>query len=588
MKKSLLFAIAALMAATSANAQMLQRASSTSSADRDKVAPHVSIIKDATLATVAESKAMAKKARPNAAAFAWYGRPAGQFYRGTTIDGGCYYVPQLYLRPYVESRIPNASKDATSYTWTYQKKNKSKDTYDTFTTTTTDLVVQWTDGELFAAPELKAGNSTYNLRCISGTGSDRVQYDGDFACTSDPFKFGGEVSYVSPHCYAAGTRSEDGKGYGTIIYQGAQGSPTDPSDGGGLWLGKNYSGWNSNGIYVEKPEFPYALRAVAAFYSLLEFQPGKSKADITATIYKASKDAEGNLIIGDVWETSKVELNTRSAKDGMMIFTFIEEEDGIESEVTLEVDESIFIAITGYDSPNLKSFTMEFCADGEDDGWGDQGYMFRGTVDNDVRTAEEVRPMSRMFKSVSLGCSTPSLYMDVEYPYVLLNYTADKAEYNFPVEGGEISKTFEDGKTHEGISIFSSKPAGELFVNEKGKNDIPDWLSIDIEDMQNDFDGHIIATVTAEPLPAGVNYREAVIDFGTPGGHLYYTMTQGDKTAPVAKPGDVNNDGSVDIKDLNIVLGQDDAANYDGRADVNGGGQVAIVDVNAIINLILG
>ena len=59
-----------------------------------------------------------------------------------------------------------------------------------------------------------------------------------------------------------------------------------------------------------------------------------------------------------------------------------------------------------------------------------------------------------------------------------------------------------------------------------------------------------------------------------------------------APAGDVNNDGIVDITDLNIVvniiLGLDDAANYDGRADVLANGIVDISDLNELINIILG
>ncbi len=57
-------------------------------------------------------------------------------------------------------------------------------------------------------------------------------------------------------------------------------------------------------------------------------------------------------------------------------------------------------------------------------------------------------------------------------------------------------------------------------------------------------------------------------------------------------PGDINNDGVVDGIDLNIMvsilLGHDDADNYDGRADVNENNEIDAVDLNCIINIILG
>ena len=53
--------------------------------------------------------------------------------------------------------------------------------------------------------------------------------------------------------------------------------------------------------------------------------------------------------------------------------------------------------------------------------------------------------------------------------------------------------------------------------------------------------------------------------------------------------GDVNNDGEVNIADVNAVIevilsGED---SYAGRADVNGDGEVNIADVNSIIDMIL-
>lgn len=56
--------------------------------------------------------------------------------------------------------------------------------------------------------------------------------------------------------------------------------------------------------------------------------------------------------------------------------------------------------------------------------------------------------------------------------------------------------------------------------------------------------------------------------------------------------GDVNGDGEVDVIDINvlinIMLGNDDASNYDGRAHVTDGDtEVDIADINAVINIML-
>ena len=57
-------------------------------------------------------------------------------------------------------------------------------------------------------------------------------------------------------------------------------------------------------------------------------------------------------------------------------------------------------------------------------------------------------------------------------------------------------------------------------------------------------------------------------------------------------PGDVNLDGKVDIDDVNIIiaiiLGKDDAANYDRRAYITDDDTIDVDDVNAVIAIILG
>ncbi len=55
--------------------------------------------------------------------------------------------------------------------------------------------------------------------------------------------------------------------------------------------------------------------------------------------------------------------------------------------------------------------------------------------------------------------------------------------------------------------------------------------------------------------------------------------------------GDVNGDGSIDVVDINILinimLGKD-TTDYEGRQYVNGGTTVDVSDVNIVINLMLG
>lgn len=98
--------------------------------------------------------------------------------------------------------------------------------------------------------------------------------------------------------------------------------------------------------------------------------------------------------------------------------------------------------------------------------------------------------------------------------------------------------------------------------------------------------------VQCEPLPDGMQRREATINF-TDRIHattISVRFVQQAQQQQVA--GDVNGDGVVDVADINILinimLGKDDAANYDGRAFVTPGDTVVdVADVNTAINMML-
>lgn len=91
-------------------------------------------------------------------------------------------------------------------------------------------------------------------------------------------------------------------------------------------------------------------------------------------------------------------------------------------------------------------------------------------------------------------------------------------------------------------------------------------------------------TIFRVQMSAGSKTAPCFVDNFT----VYYNGEEGKPYAP----GDVDGNGVVDITDanilINILLGEDSASKYDGRADVNGDGIVDIGDINAIINTILG
>ena len=149
----------------------------------------------------------------------------------------------------------------------------------------------------------------------------------------------------------------------------------------------------------------------------------------------------------------------------------------------------------------------------------------------------------------------------------------------------------------ESIEFWSWTPSAddEWFMS-CNDEEVPEWLTIELEDIpaaSGKFSGLVNATVNAEPLPEGVEYREAIVRFEIPGNYIDYKFMQGTKPEPpVGLKGDVNNDGEINIADINalteiILSGAAVDAETMYRADVAEDGELGIADVNALIALIL-
>ena len=81
------------------------------------------------------------------------------------------------------------------------------------------------------------------------------------------------------------------------------------------------------------------------------------------------------------------------------------------------------------------------------------------------------------------------------------------------------------------IDFFSTYPfnSGKWQMTYNGGNNLPSWLHINLQDAGTDEYGSIVnAIVTADPLPEGIKYREAIIRFEIPGDYLEYRFMQGD------------------------------------------------------------
>ena len=122
-----------------------------------------------------------------------------------------------------------------------------------------------------------------------------------------------------------------------------------------------------------------------------------------------------------------------------------------------------------------------------------------------------------------------------------------------------------------------------------------------LEPQENVGEGYVKVFIEQASEPTGDQQAEGATITAIARGYGQATITArtvdgSDLSAScvvrVGLPGDVNLDGKVDVTDVNIVvniiLGKDQAANYDGRADVNNSDGVDVSDVNILVNIILG
>lgn len=111
--------------------------------------------------------------------------------------------------------------------------------------------------------------------------------------------------------------------------------------------------------------------------------------------------------------------------------------------------------------------------------------------------------------------------------------------------------------------------------------------SLEAASLKITFDNGVATFTTAD----GVEHTATLADMA----YMEFSNTKGadwDDTPLNPKDGDVNIDTFVDAIDLNILinilLGADQADNYDGRADLNSDGAVDGTDINMLINILLG
>ncbi len=646
MKKFLLLAVAALVF-SGANAQ-LKRGVQAANFNHPKqvcvkntaIAPTMEM----KMATP-EEKANYKKA-PKKAGYIepYYVRPAGAYFSPfIAVDGrGLYSYGNwtfLITKPFGEYTYKgDAYGNDGSYTYVWQFYDRQKEyfdintqelTYSSFFTVDDAPIFNMVEGDPYSEnsdwysyqmknfdmggtdenPEIKG---EYPVQIASITNSEMYEEGVEFLLTSKTMVNGGRYGTLSNGSITRFTGAEP---YGNNEY--------------GWWFGKNGSHIDGMAQIFEKPSHPYMLKNVylQAYTDMVVTDNVK----LTCKVYKLDQIPEyidgdnvtlpevpGELIVtGEALVTPQ----TAADKNGLITFTlygFDEDDPELTYEYTPTVDYPIMICIDGYNDPEaeaLVDFSTFVSVDWDtDEGYGELAYLkypryeYEYDEEGNPILDEQGNPirhftgeyfwsgLNNFFQGPMQMKTGLMIMIAVENPFLSYYYSEfEDGEFTFPNEGGNFHKVYEyvdtlgnpDPVDINYLAFFCTLPSadGDWSVTWNGEEDLPDWLNIELEDIETYETGTVVfADVTAAPLPEGVKYREAVIRFEIPGDYKEYKFMQGEY---VPLRGDVNGDGEVNIADINALIDMILAANAASNGDVNGDGEVNIADINAVIDIIL-
>ena len=544
----------------------------------------------------------------------YYHRPAGAFHSMVIAENetmvGTLYSGILMMKPYAEYSFHGLAEGADwhdDFWWYYTTWNSSEQQDVYHEENAMDITVKYSI-ETDEVPTL----------CVYPNGD---QYQGYFFQYPNKRNFNGNSAariYSVPETQMIGTEGYQfllssktvdpslvtpGKNMYTY-YSGA-----DPYMGNtdGWWFGKN--GYHQvvrpsyfiDGIAqaFEKPSAPYVLKRVAMYCAVLDVT---DQVEMNCRVYRLDEippyidqdevslpEVPGELIaVGhatltpETWETNK----------GLVFFNLFGEDDGLEYDITPMIDYPILIVVDGYNDPemaNLQDFSAMIASNvNDDEGFGELAYLKFGRPDDDGNVSYVWAGLNNFFTSGTMKTGF-SIFIDADMPYLTFRYDNEDGEYFFDREGGLMEKDLGDVTTRS-IEFLSWTPSAddEWYVHRKGEEELPDWLEIELYDDEQDgeWNGIVTAEVIADPLPAGVRYREAVVRFEFLGAYLDYKFIQRDTFIPPVPCGP-GADGEINIGDLNYLIHLILNHMYDSCWDVDQDGELTIADINALINIIL-
>lgn len=638
MKKFLLLGAMALIVASASAATPLKRSDAKLSAKSQMQRMAMPNVQVQSNTMRVDGMPVVNKA-PNKKAYLepFYKRPAGAFYVDyLSVDGDygyAYSAPFLFLKPFTDYTYQGSIMGADENThsaWDIFIYGPEEGfiAVDDAMEVTASYIMETDETPIFYAvdgPLEDTSSDWYTYRMFDhemGGSSTKPVVESEtpvnvFSLPSDKVMHddGSEVDYwASSKSMVGGGRNGD-QYYTMTAYYGAE---PYGSNEYGWWFGKNGGHIDGMAQAFEKPTSPYLLKKVG--FRIASDAVITDNVKLTCKVYKLDEIPAYNdttsvgfpEVPGELIVSGEATLSAATLSDnyGFMEFTlFGADED--DPELTYEymptIDCPILITIEGYnDIDELVDFTTYISADyNVDEGYGELAYLKypineimydeNGDTIFDDNGQPELyftgdyywRGLNNFFQSGTMMTSF-AIYISTENPFVTFNYTIEDGKHTFPNEGGSLIKDVEvDGEIYqiEGIDFFAWASADDWVLTYNGTDELPDWLEINLEDVEGDENSgyEVYADVTAQPLPENVKYREAIVRFEIPGDYIEYKFMQGEPGVY----GDVDGNGEVNIVDVNIVINCILSGKYLENADVDGNGEINIGDINAIIGVIL-
>lgn len=321
----------------------------------------------------------------------------------------------------------------------------------------------------------------------------------------------------------------------------------------GWWLGKNASHIDGIAQAFERPTHPYLLKKVCLMIDGSAVVTG----DVTLTckVYRLDKipayhDSQSVSlpdVPGELIATGKgmVTPGTITQKNGLVEFQLYSCDPSAPepNQVTCQptVEYPILVVVDGYNDPEaarLVNFTATVYSDifynasmAKDEGYGELAYVKYPLTDDEGGFSGnyEWRGLNHLMNDGMTLKTGLSIYIVADHPYLGFLSRKESGEYQFDAQGGMLQRKY-GNEMISGIQFRAWTPSvnGEWTVAAVGGDEVPDWLDIELIDneLNGEFNHVVSALVTAEPLPAGLNYREAVVRFAFPGAYMDYTFKQ--------------------------------------------------------------